>query len=166
VPERVEQARRFTVFATALVLLSNGGGRPLARAIPKNAAVAINTLYKWSDIDRAPKTILEGNAFLNRLAIYARAELRKGRVRIAAERGSAGDRRVIFAYLLGISGQDVSDIPSEYILGFPGNVVDWFVQQLQPIRAAMSRIAESGCSRTGQRQAGKCREKRSHSARA
>jgi hypothetical protein len=109
--------------------------------MPKNAAVAINTLYKWSDIDRAPKTMLEGNAFLNRLAIYARAELRKGRFKIAAERGSAGDRRVIFAFLFGMSGPDVSDIPSECILGFPQNVVDWFVQQVQPIREAMSRIA-------------------------
>lgn len=107
VPGRVQLAAEFLTHVTAMFLTLRGGMRPLARAMPKTAKPAVETVRRWRDFHTAPKTLADNTAYLRRMAKFARAGLRQLGRRVVTERGPAGDRVVILAYLWGSGGGGV-----------------------------------------------------------
>src|SRR5205085_10277683 len=73
-----------------------GGVRALARAVGE----AEPTVRRWGALGSGElRPIGHLNGIVAKLAKFARAEIRKARRRVVTERGPAGDREIIAAYL-------------------------------------------------------------------
>jgi hypothetical protein len=141
-PRRVAAVQCFIVIAVAALAKHYGGVRALARAMAKPGGADLEpTVRRWSDLAQSePRSIVELNRIVSRLAKLSRAEIKKSRRRIRSESGSVGDRQAVLAYLSLLGGAKKPVVPTpEEMLAFPAvlAVVELLAPVLSQIRSEM-----------------------------
>jgi hypothetical protein len=121
-PLRAAAVQCFIVIAVEMLAKHYGGVRALARAMTDpDGSDYEPTVRRWLALAQSkPRSIVELNRIVSRLAKFSRAEVRKLRRRIRTEPGPVGHRQAIIAYisLLYTAKKPVVPTPEE-TLAFP-----------------------------------------------
>ncbi len=121
-PFRAAAVEYFIVIAVEMLAERHGGVRALARPM---AGADRNdyepTVRRWLALSLSePRSIIELNRIVARLAKFNRSETKKSRRRIRSETGPVGDRQAILAYISLLNGAEKPVVPKpEEALAFP-----------------------------------------------
>ena len=121
-PCRATAVQAFIVIAVGMLAERHGGVRALARAMAgKDGPRLEATVRRWLALAPSePRSIIELNRIVARLAKFSRSEIKKLRRRIRSESGPAGDRQAVLAYISLLNGSDKPVVPTpEETLALP-----------------------------------------------
>jgi hypothetical protein len=142
-PCRAAAVQCFIVIATGILAECYGGVRAVARAIAaEDGRDCEPAVRRWLGLARTePRSIVDLNRIVARLASFSRSEIRVLRRRIRSEAGPVGNRQVVLAHMSLLMGSEKPVVPMpEETLAFPVVVV--MLGLLQPFFWRRLRVDE------------------------
>jgi hypothetical protein len=121
-PRRAAAVQCLIMTTVGMLAERHGGARPLARAIAgENGPDLEPTVRRWLALGQTePRSIVELNRTVARLAKFSRSEIRRRRRRIRSEPGPGGDRQAVLAHISLLFGADKPVVPiPEEMFSFP-----------------------------------------------
>jgi hypothetical protein len=113
-PRRAAVVQAFIVIAVGMLSERYGGVRALARGMAgQHGCDCEPAACRWlSRSLSGPRSIIELNRIVARLAKFSRSEIRKLHRRIRSDSGPAGERQAVFAHISLLKGYDKPIAPT------------------------------------------------------